>query len=99
MLKKQIVLVIGLLLFSTLAFAEVYTEGVSYQIEVLEDGHLQVRKATRVYKDGVEIAKTYHRHALVPGANTINEVKKVKDIANVVWTPGVIAEYLLNKAK
>jgi hypothetical protein len=28
------------------------------QINVLEDGHIQVRKATHVYRDGVEISKT-----------------------------------------
>ena len=93
----KIALVIGLLLFSTPVFAEVYMEKESYQIEILEDGQVQVRKATRVFKDGVEIAKTYHRHVLAPGESTANEVKRVKDIANVVWTAEVIAEYQANK--
>jgi len=100
MLKKQtvITLIIGLLFFTTLAFAEpVYTEKESYQVEVLEDGQIQVRKATRVFKDGVEISKTYHRHVLAPEADLSKEVEKVKDIAKVVWTDEVIKEYKENK--
>ena len=86
------ILILGLL--TTLAYASpIYTEGESYQIEVLEDGQIQIRKATRVYKDGVEISKTYHRHVLPPEADLSNEVKKVQDIANVVWTPQLIQEY------
>lgn len=93
-------LVIGLFLLTSLAFAQpIYTEGVSYQVEVLEDGHIQVRKATRVYKDGVEIAKTYHRHVLVPGDDTTKETKRVKDIANVVWTVEVVTKYKAERAK
>jgi len=87
------ILILGLL--TTLAYASpIYTEGESYQIEVLEDGQIQIRKATRVYKDGVEISKTYHRHVLPPDTEDLSkEVKRVKDIANVVWTPQLIQEY------
>ncbi len=71
----------------------VYTEQETYQVEVTELGHLQVRKATRVLKDGVEISKAYHRHVLVPGSDLTNEVQKVKDIAQVIWTKVVINAY------
>jgi len=92
---KILSLTIGLLLIATMAVAEpVYTEGVSYQVEVTETGFIQVRRATRVYKDGVEISKSYHRHVLAPEADLTNEVKKVKDIAEVVWTEAVVEEYL-----
>lgn len=93
-MKKILSLTIGLLLIATMAFAEpVYTEGITYQVEVLEDGQIQVRKATRIYKDGVEIAKTYHRHVLAPGTDTKDEVKKVKDISAAAWTQDVIDAY------
>jgi len=93
--KKVVIVLIGLFLMASFAYATpVYTEGESYQIEVLEDGHIQVRKATRVYKDGVEISKTYHRHVLAPDIEDLSkEVKRVKDIASVVWTPEVISVY------
>jgi len=79
----------------TIAFAApVYTEGESYRIEVLEDGQMQVRKATRVYKDGVAISPpTYHRHVLSPGADVTKEVKRVKDISEAVWTDAVVEKY------
>ncbi|GAG96712.1 unnamed protein product, partial [marine sediment metagenome] len=37
------------------------------QIEVTRDGTIQVRRADLIIEDGVEIAKTYHRHVLNPG--------------------------------
>ena len=102
--KKEVIVatVLSLMLVATIAFAEpVYTEGESYQIEVLEDGQMQVRKATRVYRDdtddgidnGVEISKTYHRHVLSPGADVTEEVKRVKDISKAVWTDDVVEKY------
>ena len=97
---KILSLTIGLLLIATMAVAEpVYTEGVSYQVEVTETGFIQVRRATRVYKDGVEISKSYHRHVLAPEADLTNEVKKVKDIAEVVWTENIVTKYKAKKDK
>jgi len=90
---------IGFCIFYSSAFAEpVYTEGTFYQIEILEDGQLQVREATRVYKDGVEIAKTYHRHVKAPGDNISSEVGRVKAVADAVWTQKVIDDYATAKA-
>ena len=43
------------------------------KMTVLEDGQLQVRRANKVSRDGVEIAKTYHRHVVVPGDYLTNE--------------------------
>lgn len=54
------------------------------KIEILEDGTIQVRKALRVYKDGIEIAKTYHRHCLSPGDDYKDEDEKVKKVATVM---------------
>ena len=98
--KKVVIVLIGLFLITSFAYASpVYTEGISYQVEVLEDGQIQVRKATRVYKDGVEIGKTYHRHVLTPEADLTNEVKKVKDIAGVVWNEDVVKKFKEKKAE
>ena len=98
-MKKVILGLVLSMFILPLAFtAPVYTEGVSYQVEVLEDGMIQVRKAVRVYKDGVEIGKTYHRHILEPEADLTNEVDTVKDIANAAWTPTVVTKYKAKKA-
>jgi hypothetical protein len=63
------------------------------KIEVLEDGQIQVRRADKVLRDGVEIAKTYHRHVLAPGDDFKAEEKCTQDICKVAWTPAVIKAY------
>jgi len=63
------------------------------KVEVLENGIIQVRQANIVKRDGVEIAKTYHRWTLSPGQNIDDQEQKVKDIANAVWTQEVIENY------
>ena len=39
------------------------------KIEVVENGTLQVREATRILKDGDQIAQTYHRWSFAPGSD------------------------------
>jgi urease accessory protein UreE len=57
------------------------------KIEVLEDGQIQVRRADKVLRDGVEIAKTYHRHVLAPGDDLTGQDAKVVAVAHAVWAP------------
>ena len=69
------------------------------KIELVENNSIQVRTATIIEKDGIEIAKTYHRHVVAPTDSIANEDAKVQAIANAVWTPEVIAAYVeLQKA-
>ena len=63
------------------------------KIEVVETNAIQVRTATIIEKDGVEIAKTYHRHVVSPGDDVSNEDPKVQAVANAIWTEEVIAAY------
>ena len=83
----------------------VYTEQkVIDKIEILEDGQIQIRQATKVYKDGVEITKTYWRTVLTPDQDlskiiiapniTKEDADKVKAVANAVWTDAVKKAYL-----
>ena len=62
-------------------------------VELVQSNHIQVRTANIIEKDGVEIARTFHRHVLSPGDDVTNEDPKVQAIANAVWTPEVIAAY------
>lgn len=62
-------------------------------IEVLERGHLQIREANIIEKDGVVVAKTFHRYVLNPGDDVSDKEQRIKDIAAVVWTPEVLAAY------
>lgn len=69
-------------------------ETVVDQIEVREDGSLQVRRATYVVEDGVRIAgPIYHRIAYVPGTEVEHEAARVKTVASAVWTKEVVDEF------
>jgi hypothetical protein len=68
-------------------------ETVVDKIEVLENGTLQVRTATRVLEDGEVLSSSFHRHVLTPGSDTSNEDAKVVAIATATWTTDVITAY------
>lgn len=63
------------------------------QIEVVGDHTIQVRTATIIEKNNIEISRSFHRHILAPGDNLTNEDPKVQAIANAIWTEEVIAAY------
>jgi len=63
------------------------------QIEVVETNHIQVRTATIIERDGIEISRSNHRHVLSPGSDVSSEDPKVQAIANAVWTEEVIAAF------
>jgi hypothetical protein len=63
------------------------------KIEVVENGTLQVREATRILKDGEQIAQTYHRWSFAPGSDISAMPSNVQAIAQAAWTPQVIAAY------
>jgi hypothetical protein len=69
------------------------------KIELVESNHIQVRTATIIEKDGVELTRTFHRHVLAPGDNVSTEDPKVQAIANAIWTEEVIAAYQASIAK
>jgi len=63
------------------------------KIEVVENGTLQVREATRILKDGDQIAQTYHRWGFAPGSDISGQPANVQAIAAAAWTPEIIAAY------
>ena len=69
------------------------------QIEVTRTGNIQVRRANLVLRDGVEIAKTYHREVLAPGTSLEGQEDRIKAVANAVWTEEVIAKHKEKKDK
>jgi hypothetical protein len=62
-------------------------------IEILENNTIQIRNANIIERDGIEIAKTYHRHVVAPGEDIANQDAKVQAIANAIWTEEVINNY------
>ena len=66
------------------------------RIEVLENGCVQVRTATKIMEDGKQISCTFHRHVVAPGDDYSNEEPRVQAICDATHTPEVIAEYQAN---
>lgn len=60
------------------------------KIEIVEHCKIQVRRADIIEKDGVEVARSYHRHLLHPGADLTNEDPKVVAVATALWTQEVV---------
>jgi len=63
------------------------------QITVTENGTVLYREATRILKDGDQIAQTYHRTSLTPAQDLTGVPANVAAICNVAWTAQVIAAY------
>ena len=69
------------------------------KIEVLENNCVQVRTATIIEKDGLEISRTFHRHVVNPGNDISQEDAKVQAVANAIWTDEIINNFLELKTK
>jgi hypothetical protein len=67
------------------------------QIEILENNTIQVRTATIIEKDYIEISRNFHRRVIVPGSDLTGQDPKVVAIANTIWTEDVILEYQSNQ--
>ena len=63
------------------------------QITVTENGIVLYREATRILKDGEQIAQTYHRTSLTPAQDLTGQPANVVAICNAAWTAEVIAAY------
>ena len=72
------------------------------KIEVLEMGQVQVRTATRIKEDGVELSSSFHRNTLLPSTKTgdtwndtdiSGEDARVQAVANATWTDSVKTAY------
>jgi DNA-binding transcriptional LysR family regulator len=63
------------------------------QITVTENGIVLYREATRILKDGEQIAQTFHRTSLTPAQDLTGQPEQVAAICAVAWTPEVIAAY------
>ena len=79
------------------------------KIEVVGDWSIQVRTATIIKEDGVELTRSFHRHVLQPFSDSVQdedddswthtatdisgEAANVQAIANAAWTNDVKAAY------
>lgn len=72
------------------------------KIEVVNGTHVQIRTATVIKRDGVEISRSFHRHVLHPSTKTgdtwgdtdiSGESAEVQGICNAVWSDAVKTAY------
>lgn len=63
------------------------------KIDILENGCIQVRTATKIIEDGVEISRTFSRKVIIPGADYSKEDARVQAICVATHTPEVIEAY------
>ena len=69
------------------------------QITVTENGTVLYREATRILKDGEQIAQTFHRTSLTPGQDLTGIPASVAAICNVAWTEAVVSAYQAAQAQ
>jgi hypothetical protein len=68
------------------------------KIEVVASGagewaSVQVRTATIIMRDGVELTRSFQRHVVMPDADLSAEDADVRAICNAVFTPSAKAAY------
>ena len=76
------------------------------KIEIVNSWSIQVRTATIIEENNVELSRSFHRHVLQPFTSSRNgdtwthtatdisgETSEVQAIANAVWTDTVKANY------
>ena len=77
-------------------------ETIEDKIEITADKSVQVRTATVIKRDGVEISRGFHRHVVVPSIKSgdswadtdiSGESTEVQAICNAVWTDAVKTAY------
>jgi len=74
-------------------------ETVQDKIEIVGDyKHVQVRTATVIKRDGVEISRNFHRHTVAPNADISNETAEVQAICATVHTQAVKDAYAAHLA-
>lgn len=74
-------------------------ETVQDKIEIVgEFKHVQVRTATVIKRDGVEISRSFSRHVVSPDADISGESAEVQAICNAVHTQAVKDAYAAHVA-
>ncbi len=69
------------------------------QIEVTGQGFIGVQTINVILRDGVEVARSYHRKMIAPGDDLSAELPDVVSHASIAWTPEVVAAYKAAQVK
>mgnify|MGYP003109349134 CR=1 FL=1 len=64
------------------------------KIEIVGDFKiLQIREATVISENNIELSKSFHRYTLSPDQDVSNQPDDIQGIANVVWTDDIKKNY------
>jgi|DEB0MinimDraft_6_1074348.scaffolds.fasta_scaffold52574_2 hypothetical protein len=63
------------------------------KIEVLESGHIQLRKTTTVLDDGAVLSQSHHRSVVTPLDDISHLPDNVQAVCNAYWTDELIANF------
>ena len=64
------------------------------KIEIVGDYKiLQIREATVISENDIELSKSFHRYTLSPDQDVSNQPDDIQGIANVVWTDDIKKNY------
>ena len=75
-------------------------ETVQDKLEIVGDYKMiQVRTATIIKKDGVEISRSFHRHVVAPDADVSGESDDVKALATQFHTDAIKTAYAKHLAE
>ena len=70
------------------------------KIEIIKPfNHIQVRTATIIKKDGVEISRSFHRHVVAPNSDVSGESDDVKALATQFHTDAIKTAYAAHLAE
>ncbi len=70
------------------------------KIEIIKPFNmLQIRTATIIKKDGVEISRSFHRHVVAPDADVSGESNDVKALATQFHTDAIKTAYAAHLAE
>ena len=75
-------------------------EEIQDKFEIVGDfKHIQVRTATVIKEDGLEISRSFHRHVVAPDSDSTNESADVKAMVKQFHTDAVKKAYADHIAK
>ena len=64
------------------------------KIEIVgEYKSIQIREVIVIEEDGVELSRSFHRYSLSPGIDLTNQPQDIIDIANIIWTDKIKADF------
>jgi hypothetical protein len=63
------------------------------KIEVLESGHIQLRKTTTVLDDGQVLSQSHHRSVVSPLDDISDLPDNVQAVCNAFWTDEIKAKF------